>query len=237
MNKKIILSVAVLIIISGAVYFAFNNQNENPQIINNSQSDNQEFVCNQNNNQFRKSTGLIISDELKEKYNNQIKEIINSEEENSEKYFNLAMLYRNIDDLEKSCEMFVKSVELNENNFLALSGLGTVFQEMQDYKQAEKAFKKAIEINPKHINTYSKIAFLYKANPNKTKEEIIEFYEDAILKTSGDVNLAREYASYLEEVKEYKKAIEIWEALIEREGDATGEIQNRIDELRQKIGE
>lgn len=235
MNRKIILSVIVLII-AVVVYLVLNNQNKEAEPIVNNRN-NQEFVCNQNSDQFKKSTGLIISDELKEKYNDQIKELLNSGEENSEKYFNLAILYRNIDDLEKSCEMFIKSVKLNENNFLAFSGLGTVFQEMQDYEQAERAFKKTIEINSKHINTYNKIAFLYRANLNKTKEEIIKFYEDAIIETSGDVNLAREYVSYLEEVKEYEKAIEIWKALAERESGGADEIQDRINELRRKIAE
>ncbi len=230
--KKIAGIILIFAIVVVGAFYVYNKQNDKKPDNSNNQNNNQEFICD--NNQFKKSTGLIISEELKEKYNNQIKDLLNNEDENGEKYFNAAMLYRNIDDLENSCKMFVKSVELDPDNFLAFSALGTAYQEMQDYARAEKAFQKALEINPKHINTYSKLAFLYKLDAEKTKEEIIAFYEDAVIKTAGDVNLAREYASYLEEVKEYKKAVEIWEALVEREGDVSGEIKTRIEELKAK---
>lgn len=223
--KKLIIFATIFALILGGIFYIF--------LINRAGEQVQGFVCYKGST-YRKSTGLVISKETREKYKGQIKEL--SQNPNSaEDFFNLGMVYRNIDELDKSCEMFLKSIKLDANVFLAFSALGTVYQERQDYKQSEQAFKKAIELNPEDANTYAKLAFLYRANLNKTKEEIIDFYEKSVITTSGNVNLARDYVSYLEEVKEYQKAIEIWEALIERGSGDPEIIRKKIEELKSKL--
>jgi len=223
--KKLIIFVIIFALILGGVFYIFLTNRTGEQV--------QGLVCYKGS-KFRKSTGIVITDELKDKYRSQIKEL-SQNTDSAENFFNLGMVYRNLDELNKSCEMFLKSIELDANAFLAFSALGTVYQEIQDYQQAEQAFKKTIELNSEDANTYAKLIFLYRANLNKTKEEIIDFYEKAVVATAGEVNLARNYASYLEEVKEYQKAIEIWEALIERGSGDPEIISKKIEELKSKL--
>jgi tetratricopeptide (TPR) repeat protein len=239
--KKLILSLLPILLagaIAGGFWFYKNkHKNQNTATVADTASINN-YDCRENNDNFKKSTNLVISKELKEKYENQIKDALKDKQEDDQYYMNLGILYRSVDDLKNSCLMFNQARSLNGNNFVVISALGTVFEEMGDYDQAEVAFLETLKVNSEDDNTYVKLGMLYRSGKiKKTVLEIRTFYADGIKKTKGRGVLPREYATYLEEIKEYATAKSLWEAILKQGGSDSNKeiIQAKINYLATKI--
>jgi len=233
--KNVLLLLSVLII-GGVMYYIgiFNNLNNTEKPVNKKEikTSINGFVCNLSNSEFKKSSGIEMNQETKNKYLINIKNI-NEMEDNYEKYFNLGMQYRNLDDLETACSMFLKSIKYDEH-YLTYSALGTIYQEREDFTQAEKAWLKALEKNSQDVNTYKKLGSLYFSVFKKAPHEMYEYYGDAILKTDGNIELSKHYAEYLEEINDLENAIIIWNGIAEKEGESNY-IKEKIEVIQEKM--
>ena len=156
-------------------------------------------------------------------------------EDGYEKYFNLALNYRNLDDLDNACLYVLKSISFNEK-YLAYSMLGTIYEEREDYLQSEKAFLRALSLNNQHINTYKKLGSLYYIKMRKYPDAMYKYYVDAIKITNYNLELTKHYASYLERINDIEYAINVWNGILGEEGESEV-INNKILELEKKLEE
>ena len=98
----------------------------------------------------------------------------NQEEFKNHTYNEKGWTYLETGDLNKSIDMFNKSLSSDPNNYDAYLGLGWVYDEAKMYDAAQNILEKAIEINPENVGAYEKLAVVYETKKRKIKS--IEMY-------------------------------------------------------------
>lgn len=103
---------------------------------------------------------------------------------------NLAQIYKQSGNNEKSYSTLLKAQELNSKDFCAYLLLGDYYRETEDYETALKNYREVIKINPKYSLAYLKIA--------KIKSDNIDFAgSNATLNYYLSINPKDDYAYYL----------------------------------------
>lgn len=95
---------------------------------------------------------------------------------------NLAVAYRNCNDLNAAENLYLKALQINPNYDLLNSSLGTLYIVKKEPEKAISYFKKAIDINPTIGVTYGNLAIAYamigefeKANSNLEKARLFGY--------------------------------------------------------------
>lgn len=83
---------------------------------------------------------------------------------------------------------YSKSLELEEDNVQALTGLGVVARVRKDYARAEEYYEKAIKVNPKFAQSYSSLVVVKLINKNY--DEAVELGERAWELNSKELGIA-----------------------------------------------
>ncbi|MBT4349910.1 hypothetical protein HOD19_04020 [bacterium] len=227
MKKKVIILISIIsIVVIGIIFCLIFNKKNNYNVNG--------FTCHIGHEEYKTSIGVIIDNETVQEYNKIIEEL-EELEDGYEKYFNLALNYRNLDDLDNACLYVLKSISFNEK-YLAYSMLGTIYEEREDYLQSEKAFLRALSLNNQHINTYKKLGSLYYIKMRKYPDAMYKYYVDAIKITNYNLELTKHYASYLERINDIEYAINVWNGILGEEGESEV-INNKILELEKKLEE
>lgn len=219
MSKKIIIFIFLILILAGA-FFVY------------------EFVYK---NEFNYCSKYICSVEIEiseGEYNKKL-ELIKEAEENIKKdpknldnYLSLGLYYKSLGKLEEAKKSYLDGLKINDKFYLYYLNLGNILADMRDYESAKESYFKAIENKAVEPNNYLKLADLLVYQIKAPDKEIREVYLEGLKKT-GDSNICKSYASYLEGIKEDNAAADMWQACLS--GDPGNEaIKEKIEELRNR---
>ncbi len=92
----------------------------------------------------------------------------------SKVYYNLGIVYLELDDLLKSEENIRQAIALNPHYALGYHALGTVFVKRKEYLPAERFFKEALRIEPYSMITLLNLGDLYLMQ-NKTQDALKQY--------------------------------------------------------------
>ena len=177
-----------------------------------------------NNQDIEKDQNTIFTSKLINAFNSQQYDFVI---EDGKKYLEGEHTDTNINNLvgasylEKSnfkmaihfCE---KSVLSNPKNYFAYNNIGVAYSKMKKYQNAIQEFKKAININSNFIEAYLGLSDNYRFL-NKY-EEAVNILENAPKEISENFRIQKELAHHHSEIsKDYKKAIEFFTKVIERD--------------------
>jgi tetratricopeptide (TPR) repeat protein len=115
-------------------------------------------------------------------------------------------------DFEQAQEYYLKALKKDRENFSYLTSLGLNYLALNDIKNAGKYLKKAYKINPKDVETSWGLANIY------YKQEKYTLARDIltdIWKTPNNADIVNLLAMCYMKLKDYKKAIKIYEKLLE----------------------
>ncbi len=197
------------------------------------------------NSEFQKSTDTDFSkadpnmpeevlNKLKESYNSAKKILKENQYDLNANIIKANILYQT-KEYEKAIVIYEKLGELNPGDYLSFKSLGDVYYTQKEYKKAEEAYLTAIKNNPRNPNVYSQLSEIYEYHLRGDAEKIEKFYQDGIENLgSNRFNLIQSYASYLENIGEYKKSIEQWKIIFEQFPD-NQPIKDKIKELETKL--
>ena len=207
MPKKIIIFIFLILIIAGAFFvYKFVYKNEFNYC--------SEYICS-------------VETEISEEEYNKKLELIKEAEENIKKdpknldnYLSLGLYYKSLGKLEEAKNSYLDGLKIDSKFYLYYLNLGNILADMHDYKGAKEFYLKAIENKATEPNNYLKLADLLVYQIKAPDKEIREIYLEGLKKT-GDLNICKSYASYLEEIKEYKAAADVWQLCLS--GDPNNE--------------
>ena len=117
-----------------------------------------------------------------------LNKLISLSKKNSIYYYNRALAYRGLNNLEKSQENYELSIKQDPNSIPSIINLGNLFQEQERHEEAIIQYKKAIMINPNDEKIYNNLGLsyfkmhLYENSLEEYKKAIIinPRYEEAI---------------------------------------------------------
>ncbi len=109
----------------------------------------------------------------KGQYKQALKDLENSfmySTENADVYYNMGLIYYNLQNYEKSSESLNKALEIKPNFYDALNQRGIVFTMQKQYSRAMEDFDKAISLQPQNSQAYfnKAIALLYMSEKEKS---------------------------------------------------------------------
>lgn len=84
---------------------------------------------------------------------------VNNGEEKAAEYANLGNAYFDLDQIEEAQFSFKKALEIDEEYFYALFGMGMYYNEIQDHETALGYFEDLYENNPMNVEVVKMIAF------------------------------------------------------------------------------
>ena len=125
---------------------------------------------------------------------NQYKKILKTNPNISLVYYNLGLIYEQLEEIETSKKNYEKSIKIDPLFFYSYNNLGILFQK-QGYKlKAIENFKKVIKIKPEYVNAYNNLGLVY-SSLGEYKEAINNFIQT--LKLDKNNLLAKKSLIYL----------------------------------------
>jgi len=97
--------------------------------------------------------------------------------------------------------------------YLPFLNQANVYILLKEYARAESNLKIALEIDPGEQSLYVALADLYGTFMKKDSKAVRAVYEQGIKTVVGGGNLVVNYASYLNELGEYKEALKYYKML------------------------
>ena len=110
--------------------------------------------------------------------------LISLSKKNSIYYYNRALAYRGLNNLEKSQENYQLSIKQDPNSIPSIINLGNLFQEQERHEEAIIQYKKAIMINPNDEKIYNNLGLSYFG---------MNLYENALEEYRKAINLNPKY--------------------------------------------
>jgi len=214
MPKKIIIFIFLILILAGA-FFVYKNK----------------F------NYCSKYTCSIEIEMSAEEYNKKLelikktKENIKKDSENLDNYLSLGLYYKSLGKLAKAKNSYSDGLKINDKFYLYYLNLGNILVDMHDYESAKEFYLKAIENKTLEPSSYLKLADLLFYQIKAPDKEIRDVYLAGLKNTRNDLDICKSYASYLEEIKEYNPAADMWQACLLQDPNNEA-IKERIEELR-----
>lgn len=136
--------------------------------------------------------------------------------ENIEILESLGLAYHNLNDYNKSLNIYDKILKINSKNINALSQIGDLYFKKGDILEALKAYKKITELRP--ASEHARIAYLNIGNildDAARYEESIEAYEKALSINPKDDSTFYNMGITYKHAKNNEKAIESWRKAIQ----------------------
>ena len=110
--------------------------------------------------------------------------LISLSKKNSIYYYNRALAYRGLNNLEQSQENYELSIKQDPNSIPSIINLGNLFQEQERHEEAIIQYKKAIMINPNDEKIYNNLGLSYFG---------MNLYENALEEYKKAINLNPKY--------------------------------------------
>lgn len=224
MKKKAIIAAAVVVIVAGAAV-AFGVYNSNNKVFS---LENEEINWNIDplyKEEDQKAAAKVRIEEFKQ------------DEENEPYSLNVAIAqqYELMGDGKAAYNHLLDAIELEPTKSLAYSNLGNLLDRAGAYMSAKKAFMKAAEVEPQFAQNHISLAKFLTARYADDRQAI----EDAFvvgLERTGDTNLLKEYAAWLEDREDYQAALAVWEQVLTHNPSNKEVVEDKIVELKAKVG-
>ena len=113
-----------------------------------------------------------------------LNKLISLSKKNSIYYYNRALAYRGLNNLEQSQENYELSIKQDPNSIPSIINLGNLFQEQERHEEAIIQYKKAIMINPNDEKIYNNLGLSYFG---------MNLYENALEEYKKAINLNPKY--------------------------------------------
>ncbi len=137
----------------------------------------------------------------------------------------------NKDSYNLAIDMFKKAIDISGGKvWVPYLDLGNVYVAKGDYQNAENAFNKAIDISGGDPIVYTAKIQLYRYDLKKSNDEIKSLYQEAINKTFGNVNIILSYASFLNDIGDYKGALDNYKLVLKKYPDDQA-VKNEVNRL------
>lgn len=160
---------------------------------------------------------------------------IKSEFELMEKRKKTAELWRHPRGSTEAIDGFRKLLEEDENDIIALNGLGFMLLNSGKHEEAKPLFEKCIELRPTHYGAKNGLARCYKAAGNT--DEAIRIWEEICHKIPS-VNAATIGLAYTwYEMKDYEKALPFLKQLADSESTSKEKYAATLAEVEAKLKE
>lgn len=114
------------------------------------------------------------------------------------------LLYQRFNKINKAIECYKKALEISPNLIVARLNLAYAYTRQNKKRKAEKEYLKILKINPYESKAHNNLALIYLENNNKDKT--IYHFNEAIKYDPGYVEAYINFANYLGNQSEYKKA-------------------------------
>ncbi len=142
---------------------------------------------------------------------------------------------KNNEYLKRSIAMYDQVIKRWGNKaYLPFLNRANVYIELKDYIRAEQDLKIALEIDRGEQNLYIALANLYKDYMKKSNDEVKAVYTNAMQIIVGGGNLVNNYASFLNEIGDYKEALKYYKMLKQAYPNNLG-FDEAIKELEEKL--
>jgi len=117
--------------------------------------------------------------------------------------------------LKQKKEIFMKALEEDSNNYLAIAALGKIAYAQDDRSTAINYYKKSIEVNPKFQKGYENLIRRYRdyedyENLKITAEQLIKLYPENPVSYDGLYHYFKYKKNYKKAIEAGKKAIELY---------------------------
>lgn len=109
-------------------------------------------------------------------------------------YYNLGLIYEQLEETEVAKKNYKKSVKVDPLFFHSYNNLGILFQKQGEKEKAIDNFKKVIEINSRYINAYNNLGLVY-SSLGHYKEAVNSFIKTLELEKNN--SLAKKSLIYL----------------------------------------
>ena len=124
------------------------------------------------------------------------------------------LIYREINQIDKSIESFNRAIELNPNFVFAYNNLGLIYHHSKKFVKAEKIFLKVLKQDPNNIDASINLALLYKDNAELDKAQnlfvkIIDQNPKNLVALINYGNLLKVTGNKKKSEEYFKKAIDI----------------------------
>ena len=124
----------------------------------------------------------------------------------------MGLIYYFLNDYEKSEMYYIKSLEIDDSNFIVWDSLGVTLTELKNLFEAEKSIKRSLLLNKKWYLSHYNLANILDLSGNN-EEAIIE-YNTAIALNSLHRDSYFKLGVLYQKQKKYNKAMEIYEKSI-----------------------
>lgn len=149
-----------------------------------------------------------------------------------------AFNYNLEENYEKAVEYYLLAARLDDQGrHNAYRNAAVMSQRLNKYQDAELYFTKALEAKlgaPAVV--YTELMDLYINDLKKSEEDIIATYEHFMSNVQNNRDIATHYARYLESIKRYSDALNLYRVILEAEPDNQG-IKEAIEFLQKRLTE
>jgi len=119
-------------------------------------------------------------------------------------------------------------IEKNDRVYMSLYGIQLA---LKNYPESEKAIKMSLALNPGIVSNWIEYASFERYYMKSSIENVSAVYEKALLVTKNDINIVINYASYMRDVGQKVKSIELWKKAIDMNPENKSVYQAEIDLL------
>lgn len=137
--------------------------------------------------------------------------------------------------LQESMDYLIQASVLKPENPNPYVMMYTVQMDMQDNKGAHVNIKKALSLNPLSADAWKKYILLEKERFKAGEEQLINIYNEALVKTNNHVDVTSSYAVYLESIGRLQPAVDQWKKAIEQNPSKQAVYEQEINRLNDKI--
>ncbi|MBW2484129.1 MAG: tetratricopeptide repeat protein [Deltaproteobacteria bacterium] len=175
---------------------------------------------------------LLIKMDRKEQAATLLEQIIGSNPQDTDNRVLLAKVYRSMGLMDEAAAIYQGLLEINEDHDTLLM-LGTLYAQNKEYDKAQKILNRLIQLEGDSYMAHYSLARLYREL--QYYEKAAASYEKA-LELNWFERLAYEVAEFYEERREFDKAIEVYNRIIE-EGQLSDVAKTKLVNLYLTLGE
>ena len=224
MNMKKALGIILLILAIGILFFVFNNEKSDGNIIGEKR-----LAELASNDSVSAPLGELST----------LNALEYTEEEAVGHFIKVGFSWKSIADVTKenadyeyAIEAYKKAETLStDTNILPTNNIGVIYEILEKYDLAEQQYLRALEMSPVEYDTNKKLFDLYRYKLDKDSTEIIALLDKALETAVEQAPFLQLKAGYLKDIGQYQEALDIYESLVE----GYPQFQVIIDELKAKL--
>jgi len=107
------------------------------------------------------------------------KKIVNSRGKDPVLFYNLGIIYRNLDQYSEAIAALQRAIKVNPAMKIAWFKLGLSYEDVQKYERAIETFKELIELDPRDKHSWNDLGISYQYNDQYTKA--VEAFKNALI--------------------------------------------------------